>query len=76
MLIYEYIYIFENVELLNKEIRKLKKIEDTCKKKSVHNRNEIASGKRKIILNRAWSPEQPSTSSKKMKLGNIITKVL
>jgi len=71
------VYILENVELLNKEIRKLKKT-DTCKKKSVilHNRNEIASGKRKIVLNRAWSPEQPSTSSKKMKLGNIITKVL
>jgi len=47
------IYILENVELLNKEIRKLKKIEDTCKKKSVHNRNEIASGNRKIVLNRA-----------------------
>ncbi|XP_011862356.1 PREDICTED: uncharacterized protein LOC105558980 [Vollenhovia emeryi] len=67
----------ENVELLNKEIRKLKKT-DMCKKKRLTLHNVVASGKRKTVLNKTcMSLDRPSTSStKKMKLDNISEKVI
>lgn len=63
------------MELLNKEIRRLKKIEEGEKKSSI-SQNTIVCGKRKSKRNKTWSPNHPSTSSKNVKMNKKIKKVL